>query len=66
MLCGGLRDRKDFSADTPGTTTESSELGDGKDCGISILCGGHTGSPRKSPRVLGTRGWEGQWDFSAV
>ena len=29
-----------------GTPLKSSGLGDGKDCGISVLCGGHTRNPR--------------------
>ena len=48
----------------PGTPL-SSELRDGKDREISVLCVGHSGNPRDTS-VLGTKGWEGQRDFSTV
>ena len=49
----------------PTTPLQSRGLGDGKDSGISLLCGDHWESPGL-PCSSRDWGWERQWDFSAV
>ena len=39
-------------------------IGDREDCGVSMLCGGHTGNPRECPQSSGLGDRERHWESS--